>query len=280
MQLFWLPRWFYWLHQWHGPCHWLAITRLECHGCYLCSCRRLRRESITGHPESARSDVITSHIGGPLARPAPHGSSRFGCGSVVNASFGFIPIVNNFAVHGRCPLWCDACTSDSLGGSCCCCWRADCVSECVCLCVACAIIKCRKFHQTLQSGITCCCCCSQALLHSVCPCHAPVSVYDSIIFTANKRETAYHGQVLNGRQGKLRKFSFLFLLLFFCVCVFFLYFCLALPEQPNLNAQGVEGHGRRGSWARKKRWTETLWATAAGKCVCGCVCVLMCWWCA
>jgi len=36
------------------------------------------------------------------------------------------------------------------------------------------------------------------------PLPRPVSVYDSIIFTANKRETAYHDQVLNGRQGKLQ----------------------------------------------------------------------------
>lgn len=57
--------------------------------------------------------------------------------------------------------------------------------------VACAIIKCWKFHQTLQSG--------------------PhrwrwfVSVYDSIIFTANKRENCVSWPSAKWAQGKIAK---------------------------------------------------------------------------
>lgn len=55
-------------------------------------------------------------------------------------------------------------------------------------------------------------------LFQLSPCLVSVSVYDSIIFTANKRENAYHGRVLNGRQENCKIFLFFqsFLLFFFC----------------------------------------------------------------
>lgn len=167
----------------------------------------------------ARSDVITSRIGGPL-----HGL----CPSVpwprrqrqLLASFRLLTILRCMAVV-LYDVW--GCKKGGASAI----LMVLLMSPCgwICECVACAIIKCRKFHQTLQSSGTTCCC----------PQPCPVSVYDSIIFTANKRETAYHGQVLNGRQGKLQKFSFLFLFFFFLTVFFF------WREQPNLKV--VRGAG-------------------------------------
>lgn len=91
-----------------------------------------------------------------------------------------------------------------------------------------------------------------------------------------KEKTAYHGRVLNGRKGKLRKIFgagfpnslHLLLLLLLLLFLFLFLFGTALMLAAKKCKGGMGDVELRGSWARKKRWTETLWATAAKKCGC------------